>query len=120
MGLYLVQHGKSLPKEEDPDKGLSSEGTKEVERIAQMAKEHGVRVSSIKHSGKKRARQTAEILAAGLRPSEGSRRSGASGRCCKFCGIARRRQECDAHRASSLYGETCLLPHHPFGRQAGH
>jgi phosphohistidine phosphatase len=76
MGLYLVQHGKSLPKEEDPDKGLSSEGTKEVERIAQMAKEHGVRVSSIKHSGKKRARQTAEILAAGLRPSEGVREVG--------------------------------------------
>jgi phosphohistidine phosphatase len=71
MGLYLVQHGKNLPKEEDPDKGLSSEGTKEVARIAQAAKEHGVRVSSIKHSGKKRARQTADILAAALKPSEG-------------------------------------------------
>ena len=71
MALYLVQHGKNLPKEEDPGKGLSSLGTKEVERIAQEAREHGVRVSSIRHSGKKRARQTAEILAAALKPSEG-------------------------------------------------
>jgi phosphohistidine phosphatase len=71
MGLYLVQHGKNLPKEEDPEKGLSAEGTKEVERIAQTAKTNGVRVSSVKHSGKKRARQTAEILASALTPSEG-------------------------------------------------
>jgi phosphohistidine phosphatase len=71
MGLYLVQHGKNLPKEEDPDKGLSAEGTKEVEHIAQTAKECGVRVSSIRHSGKKRARQTAEIFTAALKPPGG-------------------------------------------------
>jgi len=26
MALYLVQHGKSLPKDKDPQKGLSEEG----------------------------------------------------------------------------------------------
>lgn len=71
MGLYLVQHGKNLPKEEDPDKGLSAEGTREVELIAQKAKENGVQVSSIKHSGIKRARQTAEIFTAILNPAGG-------------------------------------------------
>ena len=71
MGLYLVQHGKSLPKEEDPEKGLSPEGIREVERIARTAAEGGLRVSSVKHSGKKRARQTAEILATALQPPEG-------------------------------------------------
>ena len=71
MALYLVQHGKNLPKEEDPDKGLSAEGTVEVERMAAMAEGHGLTVSTIKHSGKKRAQQTAEILARVLHPANG-------------------------------------------------
>jgi phosphohistidine phosphatase len=29
MSLFLVQHGKSLPKDVDPEKGLSEEGIKE-------------------------------------------------------------------------------------------
>lgn len=62
MSIYLVQHGKSLPKEEDPERGLSKEG-KEISRfIAEVAKEKGISVSEIKHSGKKRAFQTAEIF----------------------------------------------------------
>jgi len=71
MALFLVQHGKSLPKEQDPDKGLSSEGTSDVERIAGVAKGYGVKVSIIKHSGKKRAQQTAEIFANALQPAGG-------------------------------------------------
>lgn len=63
MALYLVQHGKNLPKEEDPDKGLSAEGLAEVERMAALAKGHELTVPAVKHSGKKRARQTAEIFA---------------------------------------------------------
>jgi phosphohistidine phosphatase len=71
MALYLVQHGKSLSKDLDPGKGLSDEGKSEVERIAGVAKGYGVHVSSIKHSGKKRARQTAEIFGSALRPEKG-------------------------------------------------
>ncbi len=68
MALYLVQHGKSLPKDVDPEKGLSKEGIAEVERIAEVAKGYGVSVSRVKHSGKKRARRTAEIFAEALAP----------------------------------------------------
>ena len=68
MALFLVQHGKSLPKEKDPNKGLSEGGIHETERIAQVAKGYGVHVSSIAHSGKTRARQTADIFASALRP----------------------------------------------------
>ena len=68
MALYLVQHGKSLARDEDPEQGLSEEGIAETERIAAVAKGYGVRPSGIAHSGKKRARQTAEIFAAALRP----------------------------------------------------
>ena len=71
MSLYLVQHGKSLSKDVDPEKGLSDEGMAEVERIANVAKGYGVPVKVIVHSGKKRALQTAEIFAAALNPTEG-------------------------------------------------
>lgn len=71
MALFLVQHGKSLPKDKDPNKGLSEAGIHETERIAQVAKGYGVHVSSIAHSGKTRARQTADIFASALKPEGG-------------------------------------------------
>ena len=71
MAIYLVQHGKSLPKDVDPGKGLSEEGKKEVERVASAAKKYGLNVGAIKHSGKKRALQTAEIFASFLNPPLG-------------------------------------------------
>ena len=71
MALYIVQHGISLPTEVDPEKGLSPQGREQVERIAGVAENYGVRVDRIDHSGKKRARQTAEIMAASLKPRYG-------------------------------------------------
>lgn len=73
MALYLIQHGKSLSKDQDPDQGLSAEGIAETERIANQAKNDGVAVSQIKHSVKTRARQTAEIFAGALNPKQGIR-----------------------------------------------
>ena len=71
MALYLVQHGKSLSKDVDPEQGLSEEGTAETTRIAQVARDYQISVSLIKQSGKKRARQTADIFAAALNPAGG-------------------------------------------------
>jgi phosphohistidine phosphatase len=71
MALFLVQHGKSLPKDVDPDKGLSDQGISEVNRIAAVAKDHQVQVDCICHSGKTRARQTADIFASALEPKRG-------------------------------------------------
>jgi phosphohistidine phosphatase len=71
MALYLVQHGKSLSKDVDPDQGLSEEGIAETKRIADVARGYRVKVSLIRQSGKKRARQTAEILADALNPAGG-------------------------------------------------
>jgi phosphohistidine phosphatase len=64
MALYLVQHGKSLPKDIDPDQGISKKGRDEVERIAGVAAKYGIKIAGIAHSGKKRALQTAVIYAA--------------------------------------------------------
>jgi phosphohistidine phosphatase len=71
MALFLVQHGKSLSKDIDPDQGLSEDGAAETQRIAEVAKGHGVSVQCIKHSVKTRARKTAEIFASALNPAEG-------------------------------------------------
>jgi phosphohistidine phosphatase len=64
MALYLVQHGKSLSKDVDPQQGISEEGQADIDRIAAVARNYGIRVAEIFHSGKKRALQTAEIFAA--------------------------------------------------------
>ena len=69
MSLYLVQHGKSMPKSVDPDQGISEGGGAETRRIAEVAGGYGVKISQIKHSGKTRARKTAEIFASALNPA---------------------------------------------------
>lgn len=71
MPLFLVQHGKSQPKAVDPGQPLSPEGETDVRRIADVANGYGVTVSRILHSGKTRARETAEIFAAYLSPAGG-------------------------------------------------
>ncbi len=71
MALYLVQHGKSLPKDVDPDQGLAEQGVAETKRIAGVAANYRISVSQIKHSVKTRARKTAEIFASTLKPAKG-------------------------------------------------
>ena len=68
MSIYLVQHGKSLPKDVDPQQGLSQQGISDTKRIAGVAAGYSVHVGSIKHSGKARARKTASIMAEHLTP----------------------------------------------------
>ena len=62
MAIFLVQHGLSLPKDQDPEKGLSDQGRADTIRIAEVAKTYEIPVSKIVHSGKKRAEQTADIF----------------------------------------------------------
>ena len=47
MALYLVQHGRSLPKEFDPEQGLSPAGIAETERTARLAAELGLKIGAI-------------------------------------------------------------------------
>ena len=71
MALFLVQHGKNLSKEKDPDQGLSKEGLAETQTMAALAAENYIQVMRIIHSGKKRALQTAEIFVKALEPEAG-------------------------------------------------
>jgi phosphohistidine phosphatase len=61
--LYLVRHGDAKPKDEDPERGLTEAGHRNVSRMAAWVAAAGIRVDEIRHSGKLRAQQTAEILA---------------------------------------------------------
>jgi phosphohistidine phosphatase len=63
MKLYLAQHGEALPREEDPERPLSQQGRRDVQAIAKMLDAAGIRVARVWHSGKRRAGQTAAIIA---------------------------------------------------------
>jgi phosphohistidine phosphatase len=73
LRVYLVQHGEAKPEAEDPARPLTDRGRDEVRRVAERAAALGIQVAEIRHSGKSRARQTAEIFAAALSPSRGMR-----------------------------------------------
>ncbi|MCD4716608.1 MAG: histidine phosphatase family protein, partial [Desulfobacterales bacterium] len=70
MNVYLVQHGKPVSKEENPDKPLSNQGKEDVERVAAFLMKAGIKVDDIFHSGKTRARETAEIMISKLTPGK--------------------------------------------------
>jgi phosphohistidine phosphatase len=66
MELYLVQHGEAKPKDEDPERPLTERGFENARTMAEHASRLRVKVAEIRHSGKLRARQTAETFAQAL------------------------------------------------------
>jgi len=71
MELYLVQHGEAKSKAEDPQRPLTERGREEVQRVAAFAAKAGLEAGQIRHSSKRRAEETASILAEHLSPAEG-------------------------------------------------
>ncbi len=71
MDLYIVRHGEALPGANDAARTLSDWGRSEVEKVALAASRRGVVVHQVRHSGRERARETAEILGAILEPTGG-------------------------------------------------
>lgn len=69
MFLYLVQHAEAKPEHEDPQRGLSEKGLKDIKKIASFVTKLKIDVNEIFHSGKLRAEQTAEILTEALKVS---------------------------------------------------
>ena len=63
MKLYLAQHGHAVSREQDPERPLSDQGEQDVHSMAARLGRAGVRVTRVWHSGKRRAEQTAGILA---------------------------------------------------------
>ncbi len=63
MEIYLMQHGPALPKEQDPDEGLSPTGEARIHASGKALKRLGVSFDVILSSPKKRSKQTAAIVA---------------------------------------------------------
>ena len=72
MKLYLVQHAKAASKETDPERTLTEEGRRDVQKVAAFIKPLTLSVDSLRHSGKRRADQTAEVLAEAIEAKEGT------------------------------------------------
>jgi phosphohistidine phosphatase len=60
--LFLVHHGDAVGPEVDPRRPLSLGGREAVERLAAEAAARGARPAVVWHSGKLRAKQTAEAF----------------------------------------------------------
>ena len=71
MRLFLVQHGEAKPEAEDLQRSLTERGTETVGRMAGWAAQMGIKVDEIRHSGKRRAEQTARMFANHLNPPSG-------------------------------------------------
>lgn len=69
--LVLLRHGEAVSETIDAARPLSQRGRRETERIARWVVAAGLRVNEIRHSGKRRAAETAQIMAEELRPSGG-------------------------------------------------
>jgi phosphohistidine phosphatase len=63
MKLYLVQHAKAAPKEIDPQRPLTKQGHQDLQKVAAFIKPLHLSVDYLWHSRKKRAVQTADLLA---------------------------------------------------------
>jgi phosphohistidine phosphatase len=72
MLLYLVRHAEAKSEEEDPERGLTEKGLADIRTIASFIQKSGITISRIHHSGKKRAMQTAQVLADYLKPAQGA------------------------------------------------
>ena len=64
--LYFTQHGLAVEKTDDAERPLSETGIKQTRMIAEALRSAEAPISSIFHSGKLRASQTADIFATTL------------------------------------------------------
>jgi len=106
MKLYLVQHGEAVDKSVNADRPLSSEGEADVRCIASILLRAGAAPRKILHSGKTRARQTAEVFSGILEVQAGPT---------EISGIAPLDSVVEfTSRASEMAEDTMVCGHQPF------
>jgi phosphohistidine phosphatase len=62
LRVYLVHHGEAVGPDVDVRRPLSTSGRERSEQVAAEAAAHGMKPDVVWHSGKLRAKQTAEIF----------------------------------------------------------
>lgn len=68
MRLYLMRHGQAESPSIDPQRDLTAEGKREIEQIANSLVKKSVHLDQVFHSGKRRAHQTAQVIAGIVAP----------------------------------------------------
>lgn len=71
MYILLQQHGEALAPTPDAERELTAQGRDDIDHTARVLQACGVKVRQVLHSGKRRAQQTAEIMAQHLGTSNG-------------------------------------------------
>jgi len=71
MRVYIVQHAEAKREEKDPARPLSEKGWRDIDKILHLLRGKEIEVSRIFHSGKLRAKQTAEKLGEAINSLEG-------------------------------------------------
>jgi phosphohistidine phosphatase len=69
MWLYLVHHADAVPADVDSTRPLSARGRAQAADVSRRVAGRHARPKTIWHSGKLRARETAEIYLAAINPS---------------------------------------------------
>ncbi len=70
MKLYLAQHARAASEEVDPQRQLTEGGLRDIQKVAEFIRPLNLCVDYLWHSGKKRAEQTAEVLADAIKINE--------------------------------------------------
>lgn len=68
--VVIVRHADAVPGFPDRARPLSPRGVEEAERVAAKVAGLGIVIAEVRHSGRERARHTAEILSRGCRAAE--------------------------------------------------
>lgn len=63
-----MQHGEAVPEDENPDRPLTEKGVRDVQRLAAFLARGRTRVGRVIHSGRRRALETALLMAEVIGP----------------------------------------------------
>lgn len=68
MRIVLVQHGLAFAKDEDPDRPLTDTGRRDMNALSTLLSQTNQLPERVLHSGRARARQSAELLSVATAP----------------------------------------------------
>ena len=72
MKLYLVQHANAVSEQADPQRPLTEEGRRDIQKVAAFIKPLKLSIDYLWHSSKLRAAQTSQVLANVVRVNKDS------------------------------------------------
>lgn len=72
MKVYLMRHGEATARQGESEAALTLNGERQADETARVLVKQGVAVDVVYHSSKRRARETAQLVASKLNPARGT------------------------------------------------